>query len=216
MLVSGRLAQLVEHLVYTETVGSSNLSSPTIFTFSDFCTMSSNVKKISFVVFGLIIAAAIFAFTQSNIANAAKKNGKKFGDWSVSCTKADAKTKTPQMCTLTQQINIEKDGKKSPYVIFQIGYLGEKKELKLIQIVPMGISIEAGTSIVSSKKLIAPGRYFTCLSSGCQAVALISDADLKTLFATKENSFVFMGIDGSNQTAPFSVKGLKKGLEYIK
>ncbi len=30
-LRSGRLAQLVEHLVYTERVGSSSLSAPTIF-----------------------------------------------------------------------------------------------------------------------------------------------------------------------------------------
>ena len=178
--------------------------------------MSSSIKKIIFVVSGLAVAAAIFAFTQSNIATAAKKNGKKFGQWTVSCNVADKKTNTPEICTLTHQVVVERDGKKQPFAFFQIGYFGDKKELKLIQKLPMGVGIEAGTSIISSKKLIAPGKYVTCLSDGCQAVANISDSDLKVLLATKENTLVFMSIDGQQIAAPFPVDGLAKGLKYIK
>ena len=179
--------------------------------------MSTNVKKISFVVFGLIIITAIFAFTQSNIATAAKKNGKKFSDWSVSCTPADAKTKTPQACLLNQQVNVtQKDNKQQPLALFQIGYFGPKKELKLIETLPLGVRLEAGTSIISSKKLIIPGTYSTCLNSGCQAIASISDSDLKTLLANKENTVAFMNLEGEQLTLPISVKGLKKGLDYIK
>jgi len=178
--------------------------------------MSSNVKKISFVIFGLIIAAAIFAFAQSNIANAAKKNGKKFGDWSVSCTEADAKTKTPQICSLTHQVVIQQDGKTHPFAFFQMRYVGEKKELKFIQKLPVGVGLEAGTSIISSKKFIAPGKYLTCFSDGCQAVAGVSDADLKTLLANKENTLAFMTVDGRQMAVAIPTKGLAKGLKYIK
>ena len=47
----GRLAQLVERLVYTEDVGSSSLSPPTIF-FNDLDDMIKNVRTVSRTVSG--------------------------------------------------------------------------------------------------------------------------------------------------------------------
>ena len=175
-----------------------------------------NIKQIAFVASGLIIITAIFALTQLNVATAAKQDGKKFDDWVVACTPKNEKTKTPETCLLTQQINISQDNKQQPIALFQIGYFGSKKELKLIQTLPLGVSIQAGTSIISSKNLIAPGKYTTCLNNGCNAVAPISSADLKTLLSNAENSVAFMNLEGKQITLPISVKGLEQGLKYIK
>ncbi|MEM6338599.1 MAG: invasion associated locus B family protein [Pseudomonadota bacterium] len=178
--------------------------------------MNINIKQISFVILGLVIVTAIFGLSKFNIATAAKKDGKKFDDWVVSCTPGNKETKTPEICLLTQQLNLTQDNKQQPIALFQVGCFGPKKELKMIQTLPLGVRLEAGTSIISSKKLIAPGKYTTCTQSGCQAVASISDADLKTLTSTKENSVAFMNLEGKQIAWPISIKGIDKGLKYIK
>ena len=179
--------------------------------------MKTNIKQVTFVLLGLVVVTAIFAFSKLNSATAAKKDGKKFDDWVVSCTPENKKTKTLELCLLSQQLNLTQEDKtQKPIALFQIGYLGSKKELKMIQTLPLGVRLEAGTSIISSKKLIAPGKYVTCTQAGCQAISLISDSDLNTLTSTKENSLAFMNLEGKQVALPISVKGLTKGLMYIK
>jgi invasion protein IalB len=177
---------------------------------------NTQTKQIAFVILGLVLVTAIFAFSKLNSATAAKTDGKKFEDWTVSCTPKDDKNNTPEICLLNLQLNITQEDKQQPIALFQIGYFGENKELKIIQTLPLGVRLEAGTSIISSKKLIAPGKYSTCTQAGCQAVAAISDAALETLTSTEENSVVFINLEGKQLTLPLSVKGLSKGLKYIK
>lgn len=173
-------------------------------------------KQLGFVAIGLLITTAIFTFSKLNVASAAKTDGKKFGDWQVSCTPADEKAKTSEVCLLTQQVNITQEDKQQPIALFQIGYFGPKKELKLVETLPLGVRIEAGTSIISSKKLIAPGKYTTCIAGGCQAVVPLTDADLKTLLSNTENAVAFMNLEGKQMNLPISTKGLEEGLNYIK
>jgi len=178
--------------------------------------MKINIKQISFVVLGLVIVTVLFAISRSNTATAAKKDGKQFDDWIVTCTPGNESTKTPEICLLSQQLNLNQDDKQQPLALFQVGYFGKGKELKMIQTLPLGVRLEAGTSIISSKKLIAPGKYTTCTQAGCQAIATITDADLKTLTSTQENSVAFMNLEGKQLSLPISIKGLEKGLQYIK
>ncbi|MDP5110421.1 MAG: invasion associated locus B family protein [Rickettsiaceae bacterium] len=178
--------------------------------------MKINIKQISFVVLGLVIITALFAISRLNIATAAKKDGKQFDDWVVTCTPENEKAKSPEVCLLTQRLNLNQEDKQQLLALFQIGYFGKEKELKIIQTLPLGVRLEAGTSIISSKKLIAPGKYTTCTQAGCQAVATITDTDLKTLTSTQENSVAFMNLEGKQLSLPISIKGLEKGLQYIK
>lgn len=179
--------------------------------------MKTNAKQLTFVILGLLIVTAVFTFSKLNVASAAKTDGKKFGDWQVACTPADEKTKTPEVCMLNQQINVTQEDKtQQPVALFQIGYFGPKQELKLIQTLPLGVRIEAGTSIISSKKLIAPGKYTTCIAGGCQAVVSLSNADLKALFSNSENVVAFMNLEGKQLSLPISIKGLEEGLNYLK
>jgi invasion protein IalB len=178
--------------------------------------MTKNIKKIAFTLFGVAIVTVIFAISKLNIATADKENGKKFEDWSVSCVPKNEETKTPELCLLAQQVNSTKDDKQETIALYQVGYFGPKKELKLIQTLPLGVSLAAGTSIISSKNLIAPGVYTVCLAGGCKAASIISNADLKTLLSNENNMLAFMNLEGKQMNLPISVKGLKEGLEYIK
>ena len=80
-LYLGRLAQLVEHLVYTERVGSSSLSSPTI------CKMR-NHKKISinkfFSIFLILFSVIFFCYgfiSEENSAGAGGLSGDFSNSW---------------------------------------------------------------------------------------------------------------------------------------
>jgi invasion protein IalB len=178
--------------------------------------MKNSVKQAAFVIVGLVIVSLAFMMTKSYSVEAAKKEGEKFDDWIVSCITKEPQEGVEQICLLNQQLNIEKDENKQVLALYQIGYFGKEKSLKMIQILPLGVGLEAGTSIVSSKNLIAPGKFTTCVQTGCNAVASISDEDLKTILANKENSVAFMNSEGQQINLPLSNKGLQNGLNYLK
>ncbi len=178
--------------------------------------MTSNVKRLAFVFLGLAIISIVFILMKHNSVEASSKNGKKFEDWTVQCNKVDDKENSQEVCLLTQQINVTQDDKQQPLALYQIGYIGPKRELKMIQMLPLGVRLDAGTSIVSSKNLIAPGKFTICNQSGCQAVADISDADLKTIVNNNENTVVFMNAESKTISMPMSIKGLEKGLNFLK
>jgi invasion protein IalB len=178
--------------------------------------MKTNIKQLAFVFSGLAIITIVFLLTKSGNVEASDKNGKQFDDWSVQCNKEGPEDKKITVCLLTQLVNVTKDDKQEPLALYQLGYIGPKKELKMIQTMPLGIRIDAGTSIISSKKLIAPGKFSVCTQVGCQAVADISSSDLKTILNNNENSVVFMNIEGKQVVMPLSTKGLEEGLKFIK
>ena len=62
-----------------------------------------DIKKISFILAGFALIILITIIFKFNAATAAKQNGKKFGDWVVSCTKHKKK----QTCLLTQEIYVQ-------------------------------------------------------------------------------------------------------------
>jgi invasion protein IalB len=185
--------------------------------------MINNAKQAAFIIIGLAVVSAAFLISRSHNVQAAKKEGTKFDDWVVSCAPKEDKegskeNSSEQTCLLTQQINAqtEKDKDQQVLAVYQIGYFGKEKALKMIQILPLGVSLEAGTSIVSSKNLIAAGKFTICTQAGCHAVANISDEDLKTILSNKENSVAFMNMEGKQINLPFSTKGLQSGLDYLK
>lgn len=178
--------------------------------------MTNSFKKGIFVIVGMAVIVGAFFLSKSSIVQATKKEGKQFDDWQVSCTPKDENSDAPQICFLTQQVMIGEEDKQQLLAVYQIGYFGENKDLKMIQILPLGISVEAGTSIVSSKNMVALGRYTTCTQAGCQAIANISEEELKKILATSENSVAFMNVEGKLINIPLSNKGLEKGLAFLR
>lgn len=183
-------------------------------------------RKILFVILALAITFGAFYFAKPNVVEASKKNGKAFGSWTVSCStpqvaedasEEDKKAaEEATFCMLTHTVLAGEEDKKQPVAAFQFGYYGENKELRMVQILPLGVSIPAGTSIVSGDKLIARGVYSTCLNSGCQAIAPISDEDLKTIIENEKNAVAILGLDGNQINIEFDSKGLDKGLQFLK
>ena len=185
-----------------------------------------NTKKALFTLSGLAMIAIIVMFGRTYNVDAAVKAGQTFGDWSVACEKEDKK----DVCFLSQLLTSQaedknskdkKDSKEKPQIQrvaeFRIGYYGGSKELKMIQILPFGTNLQAGTSIILDKdKLIAPGKYTTCQPVGCFAVADLTDV-IDTLTSATEATFVgIITIDGKQVNIPLSTKGLKEGIASLK
>ncbi|WP_341756358.1 MULTISPECIES: invasion associated locus B family protein [unclassified Candidatus Tisiphia] len=178
--------------------------------------MTSYVKKSLFVTLGLAVIGLGLFFGNPIRVDAAIKEGQKFSDWVVNCnTGADKK----KVCFLTYTLNSAKDGKQQVVAIYQVGYLGssDKRSLKMIQIVPTDVSVGPGTSIISAKKLVAPGKYVSCTKDSCNALADISDNDLKTILVSDGNPRVsFMNSAGQQIDLPFPTKGLEEGLKALR
>ncbi|MFY9589587.1 invasion associated locus B family protein [Rickettsia endosymbiont of Halotydeus destructor] len=177
--------------------------------------MKNYFKKTLFVFVGLLFIGSGFLFGQPEKVDAAsKEEKKKFGNWALSCI-ADDKKK--QICFLSQQVNNTTKGKEQEVLaMYQVGYFGQEKELKIIEILPANIQIPAGTSIISSTKLIAPGKYVNCTAGNCQAIAPLSQEDLKTILSNENNSIGVMNAEGKQVNFPLSKDGLEEGLKALK
>ena len=171
------------------------------------------MTKTLFILFGLVIIVAGIFLSRSNSV-AGVTNGQKFEDWIVNCSE-DGKDKK-KTCYLVQSLNANKDDKSALVAAYQIGYYGEKKELKIVQILPLEINVASGTSLISSGKLLIPGKFTVCTSAGCNAVGEISQQNLDALFASQENLIGYINSEGKQVNLPFSANGLKEGLKAIK
>jgi invasion protein IalB len=174
--------------------------------------MSISLKQILFIALGFIIIAAGFFCIKTTVVEASVEEGKKFDDWIVACVK-DAKKKT---CFLTQQVNItDKDNKTEVLAVYQLGYFNKDKSLQMVQSLPLGVDLVAGTSIISDKTLIAPAKYAICVNNWCKAIANISKEDLDKILSNANNVLGFIK-EGKSINIPISNKGLKEGLEALK
>jgi len=170
-------------------------------------------RKLVFIFSGLAIIGAGFFFGKTNIVQASVKEGQKFGDWAVTCVKDN---NSKQLCLLNQQSQITKDDKTQVLAVYQVGYVGNDKKLVMVQILPLGSLIQPGTAIISNEKLLAAGKFTTCSSQGCQALAEISENDLKEILNSNQSLIGYVNAEGNQVSVPFSSKGLKEGLAALK
>jgi len=172
-----------------------------------------DTKRIIFILSGIGLITLLSLFVQ-NYAHAAKE-GKKYGNWVVTCEKG----KNQKNCFLTQSLtSAAEDGKGAPqhFATFRIGYVNNSKDLQMIQVLPFGINLQSGSSIILSKdKLLAPGIFTTCQNFGCIAVAKISKKDLQAITKAKEAYVGVLSLDGRQINIKFDTKGLKEGVAAL-
>jgi invasion protein IalB len=171
-------------------------------------------KKNIFITLGIALIGAFVVIGRNSSIYAAVKEGARFEDWIVVCEKHEKNEgKTSKLCYLSQALT--KDEKK--VAEFKIGYFGPEKNLQMIQILPLGVNVGAGSALVVDKEIIAPGKFLACYSYGCLALVDLKDTDLKRLYG-KEETFIGVVIADANKQVnfKFSTKGLKKGIEAIK
>ena len=170
-------------------------------------------KKLVFIISGFIIIGTGFLLGKSNIVQASARDGQKFGDWAVSCTKVEGNKK---LCQLNQQSQITKDDKTEILSMYQVGYFANDNKLMMIQILPLGSLLQPGTAIIVNEKFIAPGKFTNCLSQGCRAIAEITESDLTEILKANQLQIGYVNIEGKTVSVPLSNKGLKDGLSALK
>jgi invasion protein IalB len=171
-------------------------------------------KKNIFITLGLALIGVFVLIGKNSSIYAAVKEGARFEDWVVVCEKNEnSEGKTSKLCYLSQALS--KDEKK--VAEYRVGFFGPEKKLQMIQILPLGVNVSAGSVMVVDKDVIAPGKFLACYSYGCLAVVDLKDTDLKKLYG-KEETFIGIVIADANKQVnlKFSTKGLKKGIEALK
>lgn len=171
-------------------------------------------KKVIYTLSGLAVIL-LFSLFIENLVHANAKEGKKFGEWVVACNKNDKKNKT---CFLSFTLSSKsKDSKNEQFVAnFKMGYFGKDKKLQMEQVLPFGINLPAGTTLVANKEAVARGTFLTCEAFGCIALTDLKDSDIATL--EKDNG-AFIGLFSSNGKQinfPLPTKGMKEGLAALK
>ncbi len=172
---------------------------------------SKKIKTSAFVITSLALCAALYTFKAPSSV-AANKSGKVIGDWKITCEQN--KNAKKEICFAQQSISITQDNKQVPLATYQFMY--NDNNLKLIEILPQGILLQPGTSIIAGDKILANAKFTVCQNNTCVAVADISKNDLSTILKFESVSLGMFNSDAKQANLAFSTKGLKEVLEEIK
>ncbi len=170
-------------------------------------------KLYSFLFSAFASSALVYSLSSAPISHASDKDGKVMGDWKITCTKGEKDKKST--CTALQAITVKQDDKDVTVATYQFLY-NEKKELKLIQILPQGVLLQQGTKIMVDKKMIAPGKFTICQTGVCYAAVDVTNTDLQTLTSNEQAAVCFLNGEGKQVNINMSTKGLKDAINTIK
>jgi len=178
-----------------------------------------NYKQLSFVLAGLAVVGSAFFFTKQYANAAEAKDGAEYGHWVMRC--ASSEKDNNKICFLVQALQHEGEnekGEKRSRVVaaYQVGYFEEDQKLRIVEILPLGVSLPAGTSIISGGKLLVHGKYNVCTTEGCRASAELTKDDLKVLMSSTTNEVGFLDAKGNQVNLPISFDGLTEGLKVLK
>ncbi len=138
---------------------------------------------------------------------------KVYGDWKLACQKSESAKK--EVCALQQNITVKQDEKQVPVAAYEFTYT-DKKDLKMIQVLPQGVLLQPGTSLIVGEKVIANAKFTVCQNGGCIAVADIAKEDLKLILSKDSVALGMFNSEGKQTDLLVSTKGLKEGLEALK
>jgi invasion protein IalB len=150
---------------------------------------------------------------QQTTIQSVNSDGKVFGDWRISCTKAENDKK--ETCIAAQTISIKQEKEDVPVATYQFFY-NDKKELKFVQILPQGLLLQPGTKTIAGEKMIASGKFTVCQNGGCVAVSDVTESEIQTIISSDKVAVGFLGADGKQVNLNLSPKGLKEAISSIK
>ena len=162
------------------------------------------------VLFSVAAGVLIFKIPSSIAAN---KSGTTHGDWKVACEKNTTTKK--DVCFIQQSLSVTQDDKQVPLATYQFMY-GEDKNLKLLEVLPQGILLQPGTSIIVGEKVLGNAKFTVCQNNTCLAVADVSKKDLDTILSGADVSIGMFNSEGKQTNLILSTKGLKEALNDIK
>ncbi|MDX1924338.1 MAG: invasion associated locus B family protein [Rickettsiaceae bacterium] len=167
----------------------------------------------SFII-GSIWAILFIANANSILASATeKKDEKLFGDWKVVCSKS--KDGKKNKCVAEQGLTTKKDDKDVLVASYRLE-MNDKREMKLIEILPLGAYLESGTAIVADGRMVSPGKFISCLGDGCIALAEMTEGDLEILLSSKNTAIGVLSSEGAQNNLPFSTNGLRLAIAELR
>lgn len=169
------------------------------------------IKASAFIITAVAVCAALYTFKAPN-SEAANKAGKTYGDWKIACEKNQSTKK--EVCFAQQSVSVTQDEKQVHIATYQFMYSGNN--LKLIEILPQGILLQPGTSIIAGDKIIGNAKFTVCQNNTCLAVADISKDDLSIILKSESVSIGMFNHDAKQANLVLSTKGLQEVLAEIK
>ncbi|MES9913506.1 MAG: invasion associated locus B family protein [Candidatus Sedimenticola sp. 4PFRAG1] len=143
-------------------------------------------------------------------ALAAPKSGDRFGNWVYECEVQNEKN----VCAITQTLTIKEN--QARILKLTLGRLGEKNELMLVALLPLGIYIPSGVAGKIDSANQFPLTLRTCTQHGCEAVINVDQHLRWKIKAGKELIIGFVTKPGAGTfTIPVSLEGTAKGLNAI-
>ncbi len=142
--------------------------------------------------------------------SATSDHGKIFQDWVIECEKSGKGEK----CAVSQDQSLENKGR---IIKFSVGYIGPNNAPKIIAMLPLGISIQAGAAYMTDRGVQMPLQLQQCVASGCMATAMLTPETLNEL---RDASEVRVGVvpSGTSQTMliNLSMKGFRAAFDTLK
>lgn len=192
------------------------------------------MKKIIFIAIGVLILGSAFAVTKNNKKTqetaaapaaqespahstpaAAPTETQRFDDWAVVCEEyQNEKKEKGQLCYARQSLSDKET--KQVLAEYRVGYFGDDKALKMIQILPADVSIASGTSLIADKDTFAPGKYTVCQNQFCIASAELSEEIVSKLISAKQTFLAFINSQGQQVNSLVSAKGLDMAVKALK
>lgn len=138
--------------------------------------------------------------------------GKTFGDWGIHC---EAQADGSEKCFASQYQFVTASGQRVVNVNF--GYLGPKGEAMVVVYLPLGIDLQAGTSIKFEPGPQVALVVETCVPEGCRATAILNPAAQNAVRKSKEINVLMLPFGKDQLTAlAISVKGLAQAFASLK
>lgn len=161
---------------------------------------------------GLTFAAvALLMAAFSAEALAKPENGRTFGAWTIQCAVPPGKSEAQCVASQTQIINETK----ARLITMEVE--GTKGDLNVVALLPLGIGLPAGVSMVWEEGSKTPMTLQRCVPDGCLATVTLTAAQQKA-FRSNKKVLVRAALPGMPNTADITVslEGLDAAIESLK
>ncbi len=134
-----------------------------------------------------------------------------FEDWTLRCVRPE---RAAAICEVSQTVSNQSQ---QPVAQTALGRTpGTSEPMRLTVLVPTNISMATAPRLVAAGDLAVDLGWRRCLSNGCVADAMLSEAQVLTLRALKEKGrVVYQDASGREMDMPFSPKGLPAALDAL-
>lgn len=139
--------------------------------------------------------------------------GQKFGNWAVKCEIPTGMT--TQRCHIFQNVIMKKDQRPVLRIRMAVGQLGKNETPGAILTLPFGFYLPPGVMLEFPDAKPVRMTFITCASTGCRAVAALSDEMIAAMKKGDRGKVTFQDLRRRAITLPISLDGFSAGYDAI-